>query len=468
VDPAGGAVESAVVSPEVSMRPPRHRRRPYALAAALAAAALAAACSPAGSDRPRAVVFLIGDGLGPSQVTFSRDLLLGQGERFAFESLPVTGIVSTWSASNLVTDSGAAATAMAAGVKTTNQAVGVAPDGAPLRSIAERAQEAGWRVGYVTTTEITHATPAAFYASVPNRYLDVAEIASQLLEHRPDVALGGGLAHFLPTDDGGARRDGRDLVEEAKAAGYTVLTRGTPLPDPPPEQVLGLYAWGHLAYVLDDRELPPERRDPALAVLAKTALAVLERGGKPFFLMVEGGRIDHAAHSFDAHGTAVETMEFDRAVEVVLDFQKRRPETLVLLTADHATGGLAINDYTNWEAVRGQQASVDWLAEQVRNAGAGPDLVLAKTGVTVTDADLDPVRLDPDSYESKRHLARLLAAAYGVTWIPRVDPVDTKGHTGEDVVLYAGGPGAERFGGAYDNTDIAKRLAEVLGWGPLN
>jgi alkaline phosphatase len=137
----------------------------------------------------------------------------------------------------------------------------------------------------------------------------------------------------------------------------------------------------------------------------------------------------------------------------------------VLLTADHATGGLAINDYVDWEALSRQRASVDWLAAQIRNAGAGADLVAEMTGFTdLADADLDPIRADFDGYEAARRLGRLLADRHGVTWIPRVEPLDTKGHTGEDVPLYAGGPGAERFAGVLDNAEIPGRLRALLGW----
>ncbi len=432
---------------------------------ALAVGLPAAAGAPAAGERPRAVVLLIGDGLGVSQITLTRLLARGEGERLALESLPVLGLVSTWSASNPVTDSGAAATAMASGIKTGNQFVGMDEAGTAVRSLTEEAKERGWRVGYVTTTTLTHATPAGFYAHVPNRYADVAQIAEQLLEHGPDVALGGGLADFLPDSEAGIRRDRRNLVEEARAAGYTVLTRGDPRPAAPPARLLGLFAWGHLAYALDDRRLPPERRDPALADLTAMALATLGRDGAPFFLMVEGGRIDHAGHSFDAAGVVAETVEFDRAVEAVLDYQRRHPDVLVLLTADHATGGLAINDFVDWEALRRQRASVDWMTAQIRNAGAGAELVAEMTGFTdIADADLDPIRTDFDSYEAARRLGRLLADRHGVTWIPRVDATDTKGHTGEDVPLYAGGPGAGRFAGVLDNAEIPGRLREVLGW----
>ena len=319
----------------------------------------------------------------------------------------------------------------------------------------------------MTTTRITHATPAAFYAHVASRY-EEESVAAQLLESRSDVALGGGLGFFLPTAEQGLRRDGRDLVAEAERAGYTVWRRGTPRHGPPPERLLGLFAHDHLGYVLDEREYPAERRDPSLAELARLALAILGRDGQPFFLMIEGGRIDHAAHSFDAAGVVAETAAFDEAVAAALDFQRRRPRTLILLTADHATAGLAINDWVDWQGLLRQRASNQWLAAQIRDAGAGAELLADKTGYSgFTDADVAAIRAAPEIYEAARVIGRLLSERHGVTWIPRVNLLDTEGHTGEDIPLYAGGPGAQRFAGVLDNTDIPRRLVDVLGWEPL-
>ncbi len=430
--------------------------------------AASASADPAGpTQRPRGVVLMIGDGMGVSQITFARQLLLEPGERFRFETLPELGLVTTWSASNPTTDSGAAATAMASGVKTSNLYVGVDADARPVRSLAEEARDRGWKVGYATTTTVTHATPAAFYAHVPDRYADEDLIAQQLLEHRPDVVLGGGLSRFLPAAENvGDRDDGRDLLAEARAAGYEIWRRGDALDRPPPERLLGLLAPSHLAFQLDDRRRPPPERDPALADLVRLALRSL--GDAPgFLLVVEGGRIDHAGHAFDAASVAAETAAFDDAVAAVLEFRRANPGVLVLVTADHASGGLALNDYVDWDEIRAQRASVEWMARQIRGAGAGPELVAEMTGYDdITDADLEPVREGELIYDANRALGRLLSARNGVTWVPRISD-DTFGHTGEDVPLWAAGPGAERFAGVLDNTDIYRRLRDLLGWPPV-
>jgi alkaline phosphatase len=431
---------------------------------ALALVTLAgASCAPPEPQAPKAVIVMIGDGMGFPQVTFARNLLLEPGERWSFERFPVTGIVSTRSASNLTTDSGAAATAIAAGVKTENQRIGSTDQGASARSFAEAARRAGWRIGLVTTTTVTHATPAAFYAHVEDRYADVDEIGGQLLDFGADVVLGGGLGPLLPEDELGEGVDNRNLAEEAERQGYTVWTQGADR-SARPDRLMGLLTEDHFTFRIDDQWNPQEDRDPPLAELTQIALDILTRDGGPFFLMVEGGRIDHACHSFDGPSAARELQDFAEAISLVREFQLANPATLVLVTADHATGGLAINDFVDWDGLRRQQASVEWMGEQIRNSGAGADLVVRMTGYEdITEEEIDVVRQEPEKYEAWRHLGRILSQRNGVTWVPRVSQ-NTKGHTGEDVPLYAAGLGAERFQGVLDNTEIAERVMELAGF----
>lgn len=436
------------------------------------------ACGGEAAEKPRAVILMIGDGLGPSQIALARYARLARGERFAFESMPVTGLVSTWSASNAVTDSAAAATTLASGVKTNNQIVGFDPEGQPVPRISEAARNDGWRIGYVTNTEITHATPAGFYGTVENRYLEVGKIAEQLIRQAPDVAIGGGWHYFVPRTVSGTKRwDDKDLLAEAKEGGYTVLTPGDSLDlAHPPEKLLALLAGGHIPYELDNDNLPEPLRYPSLEQLTEAALAVIGRDDEPFFLMIEGGRIDHAGHAFDAAGVVAQVAAFDRAVQRVLEYQRQHPDVLVLLTADHATGGLAVTDFTAWENLENQENSVEWMVSKVRDEDepAGSDLLGEASGY----ADFDPERTERirnggDSYEARRTLGTYLSEYNHVTWMPRVYDLDptpeeriesTGGHTGEDVPLYAIGPGAERFGGVLDNSDIPQRLASMLGW----
>lgn len=438
------------------------RRSPFAALAAL----LVVACGPACPTPPTAVVMMIGDGMGPSQITLARDFVFGPGGgRFAFEELPALGLMTTYSASGAVTDSGAAATAMATGVKTDNRYVGLDSAGSRLRSIAELARAQGWRYGLATTTTVFHATPAAYFAHLDDRY-DYDRVAAQAVEARPDLLLGGGLGTFLPKGEG-SRRDDRNLVAEAEAAGITIWKHGDPLGKRPvPLPLFGLFARSHLTYEIDRRRDDPDRRDPSLADLARLAVDALSADGRPFFLMIEGGRIDHGAHGFDPVSVALEVQAFDAAVQVVRAFQATHPATLLVLTADHATGGLAINDDVDWELLHRWTASVAWLTRQVRDAGGDATLVAQHTGIELGEEALAAVRAEPDLYVAERVLGTYLAQRHRVTWIPSANEKDTKGHTGEDVPLWAAGPGEERFRGVLDNTDVPKRIVEILGWDP--
>ncbi len=440
-----------------------------AAASAALAALVGAGCAPPASERPpeppSAIVLLLADGLGPSQIAFARYLELGVGQRFAFERLPVTALVTTWSASNPTTDSAAASTALASGVKTDNKAIGIDPAGRPLRSFTEMARERGWAVGYVTTTALTHATPAAFYAHVEHRYDDEDKIAEQLLEHAPAVALGGGLSWFLPESEGGHRSAEDGLLERAREAGFTVWTRPEEIASPPPAPLLGLFAGDEIAYEIDARREPEDRRPPTLERLTRIALELLEAADRPFFLLVEGGRIDQAAHAFDGANMALEVRAFDRAASAVLEHRERRPGTLVLVTGDHASGGLAVNDYVDWEEFREQRASVDWMVAEIRGRGAGAQMVAEMTGYAdFSDDEIAAVRDAEERYSAGRSLGTALSRRNGATWTPPTVSDDTYGHTGEDVPLWAAGPGQERFQGVLDNTDVPKILCELLGW----
>ncbi|MGH9362149.1 MAG: alkaline phosphatase, partial [Thermoanaerobaculia bacterium] len=253
------------------------------------------------------------------------------------------------------------------------------------------------------------------------------------------------------------------LLADARAAGYTVWTRAADLQGPPPERLLGLFARDHFPFQLDRERLPEAERPPSLAALTRLALEILGRDDGSFFLLVEGGRIDHAAHGFDPAGTAAETRAFDQAVAAALAFQRLRPDTLLLLTADHATGGLAINDDADWTALARQRSSVAWLTRELRK-GAGAEVVREATGYELTRWEVKAVRRQSDVYEAERALGTALSRRHRITFVPKVNLEDTKGHTGEDVPLYAGGPGAERFAGVLDNAEIPSRLAALLGW----
>ena len=335
----------------------------------------------------RSVVFLIGDGMGISQVAAARIKTHGAGGRLNMEKLPVTGLMDTHPAAGLVTDSASAGTALATGCKTNNRMVSMNPDGKKLRTILESCRDSGMATGLVVTCALTHATPAVFAAHVKSRY-DQPAIAGQLLESGVTVMLGGGEGFFLPRSRPGSKRsDERNLMAEFRKRGYAVVRTREELLNVPGDRVLGLFHAGHLT---------TRSPEPSLAEMTRKAIELLSRGGKGFFLMVEGSQIDFACHANNADETIRQTVLFDKAVGAAVAFARENGQTLVIVTADHETGGMGIN-------------------------GGSPD------GGNVS-----------------------------IGWT-------SGGHTAVPVPIYAFGPGAERFTGLHDNTDIPRIFADLLG-----
>jgi alkaline phosphatase len=238
-----------------------------------------------------------------------------------------------------VTDSAAAATALACGEPTANGFIGVDPKGRPLTTCLEDARDAGLRTGLVTTTRITHATPACFASHVPNRTFEV-EIARQMFaSNGPDVLLGGGAAVLDQVPQGASQT----LSRQASAAGYTVTTdwNAAQASRPKSGRLLGLFAPSHLPFLVD-RDAPGEGRSPTLTEMTAKALELLAASDKGFFLMVEGGRIDHGGHANDVASVLGEMREFDETVALVRAFLAEHRDTLLVVTADHETGGLCL------------------------------------------------------------------------------------------------------------------------------
>jgi len=282
---------------------------------------------------PKNIIFFIGDGMGVAHVTGARIVSAGPGGRLNMDSMPVTGFAATYSANAIVTDSAAAGTALATGVKTNNGMIGVAPDGKRLVSILEASRDAKKSTGLATTTTISHATPASFAAHVDSRGAEDG-IACQLIESHVDVLLGGGRQFFCAKNQPGSQRlDDRDVIAEAKAAGYSVVTTAEELAAIDTPKVLGLFANGYLA---------TKEPEPSLSELTAKAIEVLSKDQDGFFLMVEGGQIDSFAHSNDFDNVVRQVIEFDRAIAVGLEFARKYGDTLVVVTADHETGGLTL------------------------------------------------------------------------------------------------------------------------------
>jgi len=307
------------------------------------------ACSPPagpGHESTRNIIFLIGDGMGNSITSAARARKGGLTGLLRMDEMPVIGLVRT-SSTALVTDSAAAGTALAGGVKTNNKSVGMTPDGKKVQSILEAARNRGMATGIVVTSSLADATPACFGAHAPGRWLK-SRIAAGLLASGTDLLLGGGSAHFLPRSREGSLRDEeRDLVREAGDAGYAVCRTKEELAEAPDGKILGLFA-------RDDMTTEPP--EPTLAGMTVEAIRRLGRNRRGFFLLVEGSLIDSRAHDNLLEETLDQTLKFDEAVGAALDFAKKDGRTLVVVTADHDTGGLSVVDGT----VDGAVLKVTW------------------------------------------------------------------------------------------------------------
>ncbi len=349
---------------------------------------------------PRNVILFIGDGMGMAQVqgaALSRGLPAGdppEPPRLSFEKFPVFGYATTQSATHFVTDSAAAGTALSCGVKTRNGVLGQTPDGQPLTNLSEHARASGRAVGVLSSVGINHATPAAFYAKVPKRG-DYDIILDQFFETGlVDVAMGGG--YF------GKRWTPELIQSAADKAGYKVFTCAN-FAEMTPENTGGKKVFGYFD-ANDNKQLDylstrqPENNEPRLEDITVRALELLSRKENGFFLMVEGGAIDWACHDNNAQNALDEMDEFDLAIAATVEFLKARGElenTLIVVTADHETGGLALRGS---EDDPSGAADYGWLSK-------------GHSGIPVPVWAQGPRSAAFSGKQDNTHIARALAAA---------------------------------------------------------
>ena len=441
----------------------------------------APAARPAAGERPRNLVLCIADGLGPASVTFAR---VAAGHSLALDEVLV-GSVSTDSENSHITDSAAAATALACGVLTDNLTIGLDTHDRPVGNLVERARAHGFRTGVVTTTRVTHATPASFSAHLWSRLREEL-IAEQQITSELDLLLGGGAKYFLPADalHLSRRHDGRNLVKEARDLGWHTVQDAAGLLAARELPLLGLFADSHMPYELDlrgawmpgtawsaDGGVAEGRPVPTLAHMTRHALELLAATGEPFVLVMEGGRIDHAGHENDLPGHLQEILAYDDAIAEVLDFVRDDGQTLFVGVSDHETGGLTLgrnrNGFGVWDwqpEVLGHTTTSAEVMVAMIQAGADVKQVFTELGGV---PDPTPVEVElverararppgePQRLAIVEALGRPLALRSGLAWT-------TLGHTGVDVPLYAEGPSAERFRGHRDNVALGRLLQEVL------
>jgi len=329
------------------------------------------------SKRPKNVIMMIGDGMGTAQIYAG--LTANHGHLF-LDNFKCVGFSKTQSADNYITDSAAGGTALSAGIKTYNGAIAVNTDTLPVKTILEMAEEKGLSTGLVSTSAITHATPASYIAHQGNRE-SYEDIAVDFLKTDIDVFIGGGYKHFAQ------RADKRDLIKELQQNGYQVLRNMDDIYKVKSGKLAGLTADEH-------NDVVPKRK-MSLPLSTQTALNILDQNKKGFFIMIEGSQIDWGGHQNNTGYIVKEMLDFDQAIGKALEFAAKDGETLIIVTADHETGGFAL---------------------------IGGDM---KTG--------------------------MVKGAFS-----------TGDHTGVMVPVFSYGPGAENFTGIIENTDIAKKIMELL------
>lgn len=476
-------------------------------------------------QRPRNIIHLVADGMSLGTLTcsdyFSRRL---RGRGLTWLQLQAhpkvySGLMNMRSLNSIVTDSSAASSSWGSGARIINGVVNQRGNGDNLTPIYQLVAQAGWKRGLVTTTEITHATPAGFVANAESR--DHADkIALQYIERKVDLLLGGGSKFF----DRKERKDKRDLFGQAAREGYYTMRSLDELKGAPTDmRWLGVFDKSHLPYTIDQREsYTRQMRVPTLATMTSAALKWMEKHPN-FILQVEGGRVDHACHNCDAVTAMHEQIAFDEAIDVCLDFQRRVPDTLLVITTDHGNANLGLNGMgsgygqSTWlfnNALRVRKSFAELLdllrkSEKTKiadvpakekkayemNPAAHPHDVAAEDKDDEKDEDEEEkkkkekkekdiilVKSQKDLIEIIEHwtgykisakkadmlapylskkgdtlydvlkadvagLGHLMANYIGIGFTGNA-------HTGDYVAINAVGPGAEKFGGFVENTDV--------------
>jgi len=278
-------------------------------------------------EHAKNIILMIGDGMGVSQIYAGMTANHGS---LNITGLKHIGFQKTYSSDNYTTDSAASGTAIATGTKTKNGMIGMSPDSVVVKNILEIAEENGLSTGLVSTSAITHATPASFIAHQVNRGMYEA-IAADFLKTDIEVFIGGGTKHFTE------REDGKNLLPDFEAKGYTVFTDLDSAMEHDTEKMIVLTADVH-------NPRYSEGRGDMLPLATAKAISILDKNPDGFFLMVEGSQIDWGCHANNIDYITEETIDFDRAVGKALEFAEKDGETLVIITADHECGGLALNN----------------------------------------------------------------------------------------------------------------------------
>ena len=453
---------------------------------AIAAAVFFASCS----SQPEAkyVFYFIGDGMGLNQVIGTEMYNEAKGlspeeANLSFTDFPVQGCMTSHSGTSYVTDSAAAGTALATGAKARNDQVGLDVNEKPMASLADIATENGYKTAIVSNVAANHATPSVFYAHQTNRK-DYEDLTRQTIECKIDFLAGASLI-----DEKDNAPFAERWIENAKQAGWTVLRNADEAAATDSDRVMLLadtLSRESMRYAIDCHE-----QDPTLEQYTKAAISYLERKSpEKFFMVIEGGHIDYALHNNDLTASFEEINDMDRSVKLVLDFYEKHPkETLIVVVADHETGGLSLGGYNSYklhlENTIHQKVSMEHLTVQLRhlrNTGHtswqdvknqlckslglwGPvevtpeeekALHLTYQRSFIQGIDNRVVSLYADNERLAYEATMLISKKAYITWT-------TMTHTGAQVPYFVKGVGAEKFQTVRDNTHIPQRIANLMG-----
>nr|WP_240615584.1 alkaline phosphatase [Alteromonas facilis] len=410
------------------------------------------------SNTPKNIIMIVSDGMGPAYVTayrnFKDDPTTPNVEKVVFDEI-LMGTASTYPAqvSGYVTDSAASATALASGIKSYNGAIGVDVNKQPVKTVLHQAKLNGMKTGVAVTSQVVHATPASYVAANENRR-NYDQLAESFFDDRlngdfvVDVILGGGQSFFERSD--------RNITGEFIDAGYQYVDTYNKLATlTQPTRLLGLFAPVGLPWVLDDN------RKDRLRYLTQHAIKHLENPNG-YFLLVEASQVDWAGHANDIASAMAEMHDLALTVEFLRDYVKQNPDTLVILTADHSTGGLTIaaNGEYRWspEYLHNMTASIETTTKQLALSDDRVSLVEKAFGFGLNEEEkslINAIDLSAEARAQQAVLKGIVDARTNTGWT-------TSGHTGVDVDVFSFGSGAEAFRGAMDNTDIAKNIFMFL------
>jgi alkaline phosphatase len=448
------------------------------------------------------VILLVGDGMSVAQIA-TTDAFIGAQKghyisKLNFENFNHQGLTSTYAGDRLITDSAAAGTALATGSKTYCGAISVDMNKNELKTILEYAQDNNKSTGIVTSTRVTHATPAVFLSKNIDRNAE-NEIAEDEAYSGVDFLAGGGYRYFVSKDNdkglASKRTDGKDLIKEMEKAGYRSFISEEETIDflnykpKAGEKIVGLFSYSHLDYAIDDAN------QPTLAQMTDKALESLSYDNDGFFLMVEGGRIDHACHANDAVTAIEDTLAFEDAVQVAIDFYNKNPnDTLVIVTGDHETGGLTLGfagtHYESaYEQLQNQKISYEKYGSQYF-ADYKKSHSISNCNLSDLENDLNYYfglnNLNDEERTSLQNALKRSVAGEVITGTQESDYLLYGGyepfimeithilnkragvaftsysHTAVPVATFAIGNGSEKVNGMFDNTDIFNFMLEAM------